>query len=183
MGMLKSDVPQIDKISEMQFNKTGIMLSSLRCQKPFIDLITNPDKPVHAFNVYYNECDSARKSKIDAALNIPTWQFWNHIDLAILWFNAIEYATKLVSSNTFPMSAYLPVVQALHNAFKKVIANKGKESFDSIFTEGAGASLTTFIQACFNMSGATPVNEDGTTSHKVGLIFTKSGHFWLTIQR
>jgi len=49
MGTLKSDVGKIDKISDTQFNKTGIMLVSLRHQKPFIDLMTNPGKPVQAF--------------------------------------------------------------------------------------------------------------------------------------
>jgi len=116
------------------------------------------------FQDYYNERDSKRQRSLDTALGIVGRDFWMKLEHSAKWFDVIEHATKLVSQNDFPMSAYLPLVQALRNGFNAVLRNEGGRPFDEIFCDGARSQLVDFVRARFNMDGEDP------EGRKVGLL-------------
>jgi len=158
---LEDWVVKTDKLADTRFNKAGIMLMSVRTQRALLKLLSSGHP---SFKEYYESHDASRRNKIDATLNIPNHNFWLKVDLAIKWFNHIHYASKLVSSNSFPMSAYLPTVIALHNGLRDVLQGP-TGMFDSIFGAGSVEHLSNeVLYKRFNMSGAT------IDSRRVGLL-------------
>jgi len=163
-GKLANSVIKVDKLSETRFNKMGITLTSIKLQRPFLEMLSSG---FEEFQDYYLSRPADRRNKIDAALNIPSHKFWQKVDVAIDWFEKINYATKLVSSEKFPMSAYFPLVRALRNEFDEILQDRGTDGvckFDSVFGAGCCTELADFIKSRFNMDG------DGTSTRKVGLL-------------
>ena len=167
LGKLSSLCVGIDKMSDTRFNKAGAMLESVLKQKPFYEMCIGME---NSLKEYYNSRDQARRSNMDGTFGVVCYAFWQRLEIAIKWFRAIEYATKLVSSNDFPMSAYLPVVQAVWNEFNIIIANEGGRGFDEIFCEGANQQVASFVRCRFNMDGKRPAGR------KVGLL--DPYHIW-----
>jgi hypothetical protein len=98
--------------------------------------------------------------------------FWLKIDLGIQWFNPIKRVQEAVSSSSFPLSGYLPLVQALRNAFN-VTLQKSKE-MDNLFGAGTSKELADFVRSRFNMDGKDP-----TSTRRVGLL--SEHHIWAHI--
>jgi hypothetical protein len=71
---------------------------------------------------------------------------------------------KLTSSESFPISTYFPLVQAIRNEVKKVLDNEGGLPFDSLFGAGAREDLANFAHLRFTMDGEDPLGR------KVGLL-------------
>jgi hypothetical protein len=92
-----------------------------------------------------------------------TPRFYQQLELASRWFTVFKYANKLTSSNSFPMSAYLPTVQAIRNGINQVLNCKDAD-FSVIMGAEVKAAVIAMVRVRFNMDGVEP------TGAKVGLL-------------
>jgi hypothetical protein len=130
--------------------------------KPFLDRI----REFGQFKMYHeSRPDAKRKQKIDLQISSASPQFGERVKLAIRWFEPIEFASKLLSSNKTPMSACPVIVQALRNEINKVLNNSVGPHFDSVFDDGSRNHLANFVRLRFNMDGVSPPR-----TTKVGLL-------------
>jgi hypothetical protein len=132
---------KVTTFSDTRFNKAVSLFECVLAQKPFLLIV----RELLTFSNYYNSRTTQRKNKIDKQINLATPGFYQKLKVAIEWFKVIEYASKLVSGNNFPMSAYLAVVQAMRNGFNVIITNEGGPSFDSVMGTGSQNELAAFF--------------------------------------
>jgi len=176
-GTIRSGNTKIATISDTRFNKAGMLLLSIRKQREFLELcqvsLSSMDE-TNLFKEYYASRTNENKTKINKALSTVSFLFWKKVEFVGLWFEAIEKATKLVSREDFPLSAFLPLCHALRNKLKNVIHHYN-DNGDCHFA-GMGAfdptnDLESIIVTRFNFD----LDADrGTT--KVGLL--SDFHYW-----
>lgn len=82
-------------------------------------------------------------------------------------FNQVQ---NLCSRESFPLSLYIVLVQALHNDLIRGLTGNDGE-FERVLGAGARAQVEDMIKCRFNMDGNTPVG-----TRKVGLL--DPHHFW-----
>ena len=164
-GDLPATCGNVSNYSETRFNKVGMTLESVLNQKPFYEWC-NGHHPM--FEQYYNSRTQRRKEKIDATLRLVTRDLWAKVEVVAKIYAVIEHATKLVSDDDFPISAYYPVIVAMRNELNGVLGSgtaSGSRSIDAIFNlRGARNSIVEFCDNRFNYDGSEP------PGRKVGLL-------------
>jgi hypothetical protein len=157
---LETIVPKTEIPAETRFYGTKDMMQGVSENKKVLDVIEGLDD----FKEYYASRPTGQQESINKVLNILTPNYWIQLTICLNWFAVLKHANKHCSSESFPMSAYLPLVQAIRNELNAVIRNRGGRPFDDIFGEGSMVQLTDFIRNRFNMDGKIP------TGRKVGLL-------------
>ena len=128
--------------------------------KKALDMIQSTD----AFEVYYASRTSTQN--IDEVLATLNPNLYRQLKVAVNWFAVLKTANKMCSSESFPMSAYLPLIQATRNTITKALNNEGGQPFNSIFGDGSRSQLALFVRGRFKMDGVPPAGR------KVGLLDT-----------
>lgn len=85
-----------------------------------------------------------------------TPRLWQQLDRANAFFKIYKSANKLTSGKQMPMSAYLPIVQAMANELTAVLNETNAGDFDTVFGAGAKAEIVSINRARFNMNGVPP---------------------------
>jgi hypothetical protein len=106
-------IPKIAHFADTRFNKLADMFETIQQQQPLLSILEYSDE----YAEYYSSQTTKKKEEYDAVLRMINKDFWAKIKIGIQWFKPIKISQKTVSSNSFPLSAYLPLVQALRNAF------------------------------------------------------------------
>jgi hypothetical protein len=117
------------------------------------------------FETYFASRTRARKEKIQAALDqiVPT--FWRCAEFLQNIWAVLKHAVTICSSETCPMSAYLPICFALKSELDAVLQSSGgMEGVDALFGTGSFEEL----EQCF----AKRINLDGkpTPGQKVEIL-------------
>ena len=145
-------------VSDTRFGKMAEYFKSLRTYKHFLSILPFNKKFVQVLS----ERKGKQKQAWNAALLIINHAFWLQVDACIAWFAPIERCQKISSATTFPMAAYLPLIQALRNELNVVMLYSFKEAnFPPAFEK----ELAAFITLRFNMDGVSPLG-----TRKVGLL-------------
>jgi hypothetical protein len=153
-------VPHAALLSETRFYGAADMFEGVLKNKPVLDIIQSTE----AFENYYSSRTSTQNIDDVLATLIPN--LYRQLKVATSWFAVLKNANKMCSSESFPMSAYLPLVQATRNGLTKSLNNEGGQPFDVIFGTGSRNQLALFVRGRFNMDGVPPAGR------KVGLLDT-----------
>ena len=153
-----NSITRARKLPDTRFSRTAQTFRMIQSYKTFLAIIEDQV----AYKTVISTRSAKQKTQWAEALNIPNRSFWLMLDAAIQWFDPISTCQEICSSNSFPMSAYLPLIQSLRNELNIVINN---ETFKSAFSVEFRIALAAFVDVRWNMDGTK-----STTSQKVGLI-------------
>ena len=150
--------PKVQIFSDTRMNGIHDMLRSTAKQKQFVDVI----RTERQFQEYYNERTRSKKDKIDTLLRRCSQHFWDRIDFACRFTGPFKRVHKLLSKETYPLSCYVLLVQALKNEIDSVI--QSGETCNNMLGDGADLELGEMVRVRFNMDGKDP------SGKKVGLL-------------
>jgi hypothetical protein len=123
-------VPKTSNLSETHFYGAADMMDGVLKNKPLLDII----KGLESSQAYHrSHTKKAAKDSIAEVLKLIGPDLWQRLDSAIKWFKVLKAANKLMSSESFPMSAYISLVQAMRNELNNVLNNEGGLPFDDLF--------------------------------------------------
>lgn len=128
------------------------LLQSVDAHKEFLKALRHHQ----AFTTYYDNCPADEKETMFNVLNDLTPTFFKKLNIAKRWFDVIKHARDVALDPTFPMSAYLPLVQALKNELNEVF--RDDPNFDATMGEGASGVLAEVLRTRFNMDGSVPAD-------------------------
>ena len=147
-------------LADTRFYGAADMFKSVLKNQPILNILA--DLP--QFVEYRNTRKTQEREKLDDTLLTLTPLYYRKLQLATNWFDVLKRGNKMTSSESCPMSAYLPIVQAIRNEVNVVLANEGGPSWNTVFGGGKRAELALFITQRFNMDGQDP------PGMKVGLL-------------
>jgi hypothetical protein len=162
--IIQNKLPTFTKVvnkSDTRFYGTADEISSiLKNRKVLTVLPTCKDWEEH-----YKSKDAKRRTVLDKTLETITPSFWKSAEFLEKLFAVLKFAVNLCSSESCPMSAYLPICTATKFELDDVIKdNGGKQGFELLFGDKSFEEL----ERCFN----TRINLDGkkTPGQKVELL-------------
>lgn len=94
-----------------------------------------------------------RRATIQATLDLMVPKFWRSAEFLAKLFGVLQYAVTIVSSESAPMSAYLPICFAIEAELQTLIKELGKVEFEALF----GKDSLQVVQDCL----ATRINLNG----------------------
>jgi hypothetical protein len=148
-------------LSETRFYGNADMLIGLRKNRSALGILETLDE----YKAYYESRTAIHKREIEEVLQVLSSGFWKMVDFAIDLFDILKTTIMHLSSERMPMSAYLPLVQAMKNELESILQSYGRGWIDEAFGEGCFEAIEDIIGVRFNMDGKKPC---GTT--KVGLL-------------
>ena len=143
-------IPKANILSETRIYGAADMFNGVLKSKPALSILADLD----SFIAYRNTRSST--VVMDRVMGEITPEYYRKLQVAVKWFGVLKSANKLVSSESCPMSAYLPIIQATRNELNSALNNDGGVSFDELFGMGSRQQLVEFVRSRFNMNGVDP---------------------------
>jgi hypothetical protein len=161
-GTMTGDPGKARHHSETRFYGNKLSCASVRNQKPFLDILGDED----SFKEYVaSRTTKKAREKLKATLAIATPAYYRQLDFCVSWYDIFEHSNKMTSSNEFPMSAYLPIVQAIKSELDNLIFREN-DNFDDVFSYDERLNTVSLLKCRFNMNGKEVPNQK-----KVPLLF------------
>jgi hypothetical protein len=137
------------------------MLIGLRKNRSALGIL----ETLEEYKSYFESRSTAHKREIEQKLQVLSTGFWKMVDFGIDLFDILRTTVMHLSSERMPMSAYLPLVQAMKNELESILHSYGPDWINEAFGDNTYEDIEDIIGVRFNMDGKKP---GGTT--KVGLL-------------
>jgi hypothetical protein len=145
-------VPKFYKVvrkSATRFNGVADEIKSIVKNKNL--LIILPTMP--EFVNHLRTKKPARKKTIQDALDLMVPKFWRTAEFLVKLFGVLKHAVTMVSSESVPMSAFLPICFAVEAELQAVIKELGEDGFQDLFGESAFEDVKSCIATRINLNG------------------------------
>ena len=126
-------------------------LSSTLGQKEAMTKLTECE----AWTTFFDSRPANTQNSITETLSSADPRFWRKVKMLKAFFAAFKRANKEASKQNMPMSAYLPLLQALRNEVNRVLNMKSEanETWNQLFGAPVAAELANIVRCRFNLDG------------------------------
>jgi hypothetical protein len=147
---LVSKFYKVVKKSDTRFYAVADEIKSIVRNKKLLTIL--PTMP--EFEKYMRSRDVARRRTIQAALDVMIPTFWRSAEFLEKLFGVLKHAVTMVSSETTPMSAYLPICFAVEAELNAAVAEVGEtEDYELLFGQGSFQELKNCMATRINLDG------------------------------